>query len=150
MREDIKSIKQEMNLDQRNSIIKKLPSNFEAYVTRVKDGDTFEIQYKEHKIPVRMKDIAAAEKHEEGGKRSQRWLKNQIEKKKVQLTINPKNPLEKWGRLLATVHHGGINIGDKSKMLGYSIDWDLREERNVFKKYSEQLKEQRKGMMLNV
>ena len=106
-----------------------ITEDFWGKVTRGKDGDTIQIKtdFRDFDFPVRFSNILAAELGEEGGVESQAWLENQIQNEEVQIVINPKNRVGKWGRLLGEVKHDGFDMGELSIQEGKSIG--IQEER---------------------
>ena len=90
--------------------------DFPAKVIRVKDGDTIQVKadFRDFDFPIIFSNILAAELDEEGGKESQSWLESQILGEEVEIVINPKNRVGKWGRLLGEVKHMGFDMGELS------------------------------------
>ncbi len=103
-----------------------ITENFDAKVVKVTDGDTIrvETEFRDFDFPIRFANIAAPELNEEGGKESQKWLENQIMGEEVMIIINRRNRVEKWGRLLGEIIHGGININEASKVNGHAITFE--------------------------
>lgn len=93
-----------------------ITEDFWATVVRVKDGDTIQVKadFRDFDFPVRFSNIMAAELNEKGGIESQKWLENQIAGEEVEIIINPKNRVGKWGRLLGQVKHMGFDMGELS------------------------------------
>ncbi len=107
-----------------------IAEDFWAKVVRVKDGDTIQVKadFRDFDFPIRFSNINAAELNEEGGIESQSWLESQILGEEVEIIVNPKNRVEKWGRLLGQVRHKGFDMGEMSKVNGKSIS--LTEEQD--------------------
>lgn len=105
---------------------KQIFESFNAEVTKVKDGDTINVRWSERdfEFPVRFADIAAPELNEEGGHEAQAWLKERIEGKNVMIMIDPNNKVEKWGRLLGTVIHDGMDVAEEEITLGLARSWE--------------------------
>ena len=95
---------------------KQIAEDFWAKVVRVKDGDTIQVKtdFRNFDFPIRFSNILAAELNEKGGIESQKWLSSQILNEEVEIIVNPKNRVEKWGRLLGQVRHRGFDIGELS------------------------------------
>jgi len=93
-----------------------IAEDFWATVTRVKDGDTIQVKadFRDFDFPIRFSNILAAELDEEGGPESQSWLESQILGEQVEIIVNPKNRVGKWGRLLGQVRHDGFDMGELS------------------------------------
>ena len=107
-----------------------ITQDFRARVVKVTDGDTVrvEVDFRDFDFPVRFVNTASPELDEEGGEKSQSWLEEQIGGEEVDVLINPKNRVGKWGRLLGEIIHRGLNINKLSVMLGYSINWRDRKQ----------------------
>lgn len=101
---------------------KQILEGFTARVTKVTDGDTIRVKWTERDFdfPIRFSYINSAEIGE-GGKASKDWLTKQILGKEVEVNINPRNRVGKWGRILGVVNHGGINMNQMSLDLGFSV-----------------------------
>lgn len=115
---------------------KQITEDFQANVIKVTDGDTIRVMtnFRDFDFPIRILNIAAPEIDERGGPSSKRWLTNQILGKNVTITIDFKNRVEKWGRLLGEVFNMGVSMGEMSVMLGHSVRWDERTSQNPFPK----------------
>ena len=109
---------------------KQITENFTARVVKVHDGDTITLRWNERDFdfPLRFIDVAAPELDETGGKESQSWLESKVIGKEVDIVINPRNRVEKWGRLLGKVMCDGMDIGRESIMAGKSVAWADRKQ----------------------
>ena len=105
-----------------------LEGSFQAIVENVHDGDTITVRWEERDFPfpVRFSNIAAPELNEEGGHEAQSWLENKLLGEEITITVNPQNRVEKWGRLLGTVLHMGMDAGEEQIHLGLSKNWEDR------------------------
>lgn len=103
---------------------------FTARVTKVTDGDTIRVRWRERNFdfPVRFLNIQAPEMRDAGGKESQSWLEEQILNEEVEIIIDAANRVEKWGRLMGVVMFRGIDMGEVSQTLGHSKPWNLRDD----------------------
>ena len=101
-----------------------IAEDFWAKVVKVSDGDTIRVScnFRDFDFPIRFSNIMAAELNEEGGRQSQSWLESQILGKEVEIIVNPKNRVEKWGRLLGQVVHKGFDMGELSIQNNKSIN----------------------------
>jgi endonuclease YncB( thermonuclease family) len=108
---------------------KQITENFSATVVRVHDGDTITLKWSERdfNFPLRFINIAAPELSEAGGEASKSWLEQQLIGKEVDIFINKKNRVEKWGRILGFVYLDGLDIGMQSVFNGTAITWELKE-----------------------
>ena len=95
---------------------------------KVHDGDTIRIRcdFRDFDFPVRLGEIAAPELNEEGGEEARDWLRDRILNRDIQLRIDKRNRIEKWGRLLAFVYEGGICVNDELVNHNLAIWWDDR------------------------
>src|SRR3990167_3202118 len=74
--------------------------DFEADVVKVVDGDTVTLQMEERSFsfPLRFRSVDAPELSTGApGEEARSWLKTQVEGRKAQVVIDPKNRVEKWG-----------------------------------------------------
>lgn len=109
---------------------KQIMENFRAEVVKVHDGDTITLRWynRDFDFPLRFNDINSPELNEPGGKDSQSWLENKILGKEVDIIINPRNRVGKFGRLLGSIISGGMNISLESLMLGKSVPFGKKDE----------------------
>lgn len=116
---------------------KQIVEDFTAQVLKVVDGDTIRVKWSERDFdfPVRFLDINAPEMNE-GGHESKEWLKEQIEGEEVDILINKKNRVGKFGRILGKIIHGGLNMNDASMRMGHSKKFgDLTFEQELQKQW---------------
>ncbi|KKL83393.1 hypothetical protein LCGC14_1975180 [marine sediment metagenome] len=106
-----------------NSPHKQILEDFWGKVVKVTDGDTINVKWSEREKPIRVRFIgtAAPELDEEGGIESRNWLEKQIMDEYVQIGIDPKLRVEKWGRILGRIFNMGIDINQQSMELGFAI-----------------------------
>ena len=102
---------------------KQITENFFAEVVRVIDGDTIEVKWEDRDFlfPIRMLGTAAAEINEGGGEAAKSWLEDEILNEDVEIIIDPKQRVGKWGRILGTINHLGRNINQLSIDTGQAI-----------------------------
>ncbi|GAF93669.1 unnamed protein product, partial [marine sediment metagenome] len=102
---------------------KQIVEDFRAVVTKVTDGDTIRVEakFRNFDFPIRLSDIAAPELNEKGGVKAKKWLENRILNQPVDIIINYKNRVEKWGRLLGKVYNRGISMNDELVNLGHAL-----------------------------
>lgn len=105
---------------------KQITENFTATCVKVQDGDTITVNWNERdfNFPVRFLDIAAAELGTEKGKAAQQWLERKLLGREIDIIIDQKNRVDKWGRLMGRIYLMGLNIGQESINAGHSTDWD--------------------------
>lgn len=112
-----------------NSPHKQLTEDFQATIVRVHDGDTFTLRISERDFdfPVRLLDIDTKEIGE-GGEEAQAWAESRLKDEEVQIKINKKNRVDKYGRLLGKVVHQGADIGETQLRMGLAVKFTERNE----------------------
>jgi len=107
---------------------KQITEDFEGVVVKVTDGDTvrMEVDFRDFTFPVRFIDTAAPELDEGGGPESQSWLEDKILGEKIQVKINPKERVGKWGRILGELFFRGMSINKESVLMGHAVPWEER------------------------
>jgi len=110
-----------------------ITGDFTAKVIKVTDGDTVRLLWSERdkSFPLRFSNTAAPELDEPGGEESQSWLESIILNKEVYIEIDPKNRVEKWGRLLGNIIFEGQNMGAASINEGHSRHWTERKTGDI-------------------
>ena len=105
---------------------KQILEDIRVKVVSVHDGDTIRVlwEQRDFTFPIRLHNLAAPELNEKGGPESQSWLEKQILGEEVEIIVNPKNRVEKWGRLLGEVRHKGFDMGELSIQNNRSIGLD--------------------------
>jgi len=93
--------------------------SFTGECVRVIDGDTIMCRWygRNFNFPIRFNNINAPE-ISEGGKEAKSWLKNRIENQTIDVLVDPKNRVGKFGRLLGTILHNGASIGQEMIQTG--------------------------------
>jgi endonuclease YncB( thermonuclease family) len=111
---------------------KQIEEDFIATVVKVHDGDTITLKtdFRDFTFPIRFSDIDAPELSE-GGDEARDWLKGKIEGQEVQVLINKKNRVEKWGRLLGRIQYRGMIMGDEEMYLGLAKPYGTIKEGQV-------------------
>ena len=109
---------------------KQITQNIFAKIERVHDGDTVTLSWQERDFtfPLRIAKLASPELKEEGGKESQAWLEDKILGAEVEILINPRNRVEKWGRLLGEIVFQGMNIGKEMITMGFATTFKGRDK----------------------
>ena len=108
---------------------KQITEDFDATVVRVVDGDTIRLRtdFRDFEFPLRFLDIDAPEMNA-GGEVAKSWLKTRIEGRRVKILIDRTRRVDKYGRLLGKVFHGGLDVGNEELMLGLAIPFTRRTE----------------------
>ncbi len=107
---------------------KQITENFSAKVVKVHDGDTITVQWDERDFtfPIRFLNTNSPELNEEGGDESQKWLESILLGEDIDVLINPKQRVGKWGRILGTIIHGGVDINQLSITFGFATSFENR------------------------
>lgn len=108
---------------------RQITEDFLAQVNRVIDGDTVELKWNERDFlfPLRMSRIAAPELNESGGEEVKRWLKDRIEGLEVEIKIDQRNRVGKFGRLLGDIISGGDSMSDAMLREGLVKEFGVEE-----------------------
>ncbi len=106
-----------------------ITKDFFAVVVKVHDGDTItlETDFRDFDFPLRFLDIDAPELNE-GGDVAREWLKQKIEGKDIQVLIDPRNRVGKYGRLLGRVFYRGMDVGQEELYLGLVVPFGAKKE----------------------
>ena len=111
---------------------KQITEDFTGLVVKVIDGDTVRLRtaFRDFDFPLRMLDIDAKELNE-GGQEAKLWLQNQIEGKEVDIIMNRRNRVGKFGRLLGKIRSGGLDMGDALIRLDLASPFGRRGEGEI-------------------
>jgi len=117
----------QMNMYYFESPHKQITEDIRVRVVKVHDGDTITARWDERDFdfPVRILDIDSPEMNA-GGREARDWLSDLILDTDVDLIIDKKQRVGKWGRLLAKVISEGMDVGDWEKSLGLATSFDDR------------------------
>jgi len=98
---------------------KQIMDDIRVKVVKVHDADTITARWSERDFdfPVRFLNIDAPELNA-GGSVARDWLTNLILNEEVDLIIDPKQRVGKYGRLLAAVNFNGMDLGEWMQYLG--------------------------------
>ena len=98
---------------------RQITEDFHARVVKVHDGDTITLRWSERDFdfPLRLLDIDAKELNE-GGEEARDWLENKILGKEVDIMIDRRKRVGKWGRLLGKVFFSGFDMGETMLHMG--------------------------------
>ena len=109
---------------------KQIFEDFPAKCVKVVDGDTLRLMWSERDFdfPIRIRGIIDSEMREARGKEVQRWVKNLLLDKNVDILIDPGNRVEKWGRLLGDVLIDGLDVGEILMQNGMATTFEARDE----------------------
>lgn len=109
---------------------KQIIEDFKARVVKVTDGDTIRVttDFRDFDFPVRLADISAPELNEEGGREGRDWLAERILGEEVEILIDMKNRISRWGRVLGHVIHQGVDMNEMIVNMGLAVSWEERPE----------------------
>ena len=109
-----------------------ITGNITVKVIKVTDGDTIRVKWEQRDFdfPVRFLGIDAPELGE-GGEEAKEYLKGIIEGEEVDLIIDPKQRVGKYGRLLARVVSLGMDMGATMMMIGLAKAFEGRDEGKI-------------------
>ena len=108
---------------------KQITEDFEAVVVKVHDGDTITLRtvFRDFDFPLRLLDIDAPEMSE-GGEDARDWLRIRLMNECVQILIDRRNRVDKYGRLLGKVFHRGMDVGEEELRMGLAAPFTRRRE----------------------
>ncbi len=101
---------------------KQITEDFTAEVVRVHDGDTVRLRvgFRDFDFPLRLLNIDALEMNE-GGEIARDWLREMVLNDEVEIKIDPKQRVGKYGRLLGKIVSRGIDMGESQLRLGLAV-----------------------------
>ncbi len=109
---------------------KQITEDFTARCVKVHDGDTITVRWGERDFdfPIRLDNVAAPELNQAGGHKTQSWLEERILGEDVDIILSPQR-VEKWGRILGTIYHHGLNVAEEEINIGLAMTWEDWENR---------------------
>ena len=112
----------QMNMYYFDSPHTQIAEDFWAKVIKVTDGDTITVSapFRDFNFPIRFSNIMAKEMSE-GGKEGRDHLKELILDAEVEILIDKKNRVGKYGRILGRVQHRGFDIGEQMINDGFAV-----------------------------
>ena len=112
---------------------KQIKESFRCEVIKVIDGDTIRVRvdWRDFDFPVRVLEINAPELNEPRGHDVKDWLVDRIEGEEIDILINRKNRVDKWGRLLGKIFHRGLDAGQEMMHLGMVTSFEARHEGKI-------------------
>ena len=115
-----------------NSPHKQITESFYAKVVKVTDGDTIRVkaEFRDFDFPIRFLDIDSLEMNE-GGEEAKAWVTDRLLNEEVQILIDSKLRVDKWGRLLGRVFHRGMITGEEMLHLGLAVPFGRRQEGEI-------------------
>ena len=109
---------------------KQIFSDFIGKVVKVHDGDTITLStsFRDFVFPLRFLNTNAPELSEEGGHEARDHLEGILLGQEVEIKIDPKQRVGKWGRLLGEVMFKGMNMNEEMMRSGFSTTFEQRNE----------------------
>ena len=112
---------------------KQIFEDFRAKVIKVHDGDTMTLRcdFRDFDFPIRLLDIDTPELNARGGHEVRDWVKQRVEGQMVDIIMDKKNRVEKWGRLLGKMRVNGLDLGETLMRLGLATPFEQRREDEI-------------------
>lgn len=112
---------------------KQIMENFMAKVVKVTDGDTIRVEckFRDFDFPIKLKDIQAPEKGQEGYLEAKNYLEEQILGKEIEVIIDPVERVGKWGRILGRLMFRGVDMGEELVDLGLAVFWQDKDRDRI-------------------
>ena len=109
---------------------KQIFEDFTAKIVKVTDGDTVRVttEFRDFDFPIRLLDIDSPELNFSGGPEAQRFLENFILGKEVDIIMDRKRRVDKWGRLLGKIMFHGLDMGEDMIRNGHATTFEARRE----------------------
>lgn len=106
---------------------KQITEDFTAEVVKVHDGDTITVRWsdRDFDFPIRLADINAPELNQPGGHEARSWLEKRILNETIDIILSERR-VEKWGRILGTIYHNGLNVAEEEIQRGLAQSWEER------------------------
>ena len=112
-----------------NSPHKQIMEDFSATVVKVHDGDTviLKTDFRDFQFPLRLLNIDAPEMSE-GGEEARDWLREQVMNDDVQIVMDKRQRVGKYGRLLGKLISRGLDMGEAEIRLGLAVPFGKKNE----------------------
>tara|TARA_Y100000310_G_C20664529_1_gene806726 strand:- start:1911 stop:2351 length:441 start_codon:yes stop_codon:yes gene_type:complete len=112
---------------------KQIFEDFTCECVKVHDGDTITVRWRERDFdfPIRFSNINAPELNEPRGREVQSWLETRILGETVDVRVNPRNRVGKFGRLIGNVIHGGMSLSEEMLRDGRVTTFNNRKEGKI-------------------
>ena len=109
---------------------KQIFEDFTAKIVKVTDGDTVRVttEFRDFDFPIRLLDIDSPELNFSGGPEAQRFLEDFILGKEVDIIMDRKRRVDKWGRLLGKIMFHGLDMGEDMIRNGHATTFEARRE----------------------
>ena len=109
-----------------------ITEDFRATVVKVNDGDTVTLAttFRDFTFPLRLLNIDSPEMNN-GGIEAREWLKNLVLNQKVDILIDSKQRVGKYGRLLGVLFYNGLDVGQEEIHLGLAAKFGSKLEGEI-------------------
>ena len=109
-----------------------ITENIMVKVVKVIDGDTIRVEWdkRDFDFPVRFLGINAPEMNE-GGQEAKDYLEGVILNQEVELQIDKKQRVGKYGRLLAKIISLGMDVGFMMMVIGLATSFEGRNQSEI-------------------
>lgn len=108
---------------------KQIVESFRAEVIRVHDGDTITVRvpWRDFDFPIRFAKIDTKELSEGGGEAGD-YMRSKIEGEGIEVLVDKDNRVGRYGRLIGTIMHKGINMNQEMINIGLAVPFSQRGE----------------------
>ena len=112
----------QMNMYYFDSPHTQIAEDFNGTVVKVVDGDTIRVttSFRDFDFPIRFSNIMAREMSE-NGQDAREHLKELILGAEIEILIDKKKRVGKYGRILGRVQHRGFDIGEQMVSDGFAM-----------------------------
>lgn len=109
-----------------------IKNDFPATVSKVVDGDTVRLAcaFRDFSFPLRILGIDAPEMNA-GGEEAKEFLKGWIEGEEVEIKIDRRQRVGKYGRLLGKILYAGLDMGEMMISMGHAVRFGERRESQI-------------------
>lgn len=111
---------------------KQITSDFRAKVVKVYDGDTVTLRadFRDFDFKLRLAGINSPEMNE-GGEQARDWLKGMVLNRWVDIAVDPRNRVGKYGRLIGRIIYNGLDLSQEQIYLGLSKEFGKNKEGEI-------------------
>lgn len=110
---------------------KQIMQSFTCRCTKVHDGDTITVAHPERDFPTKVRFFGIDTKElSEGGQEAEEWLRARLEGQEIYIQLADER-VGKWGRILGTIFHGGMNVNEELIQNGLALPFDRKNEGKI-------------------
>ncbi len=104
---------------------------FSMKVTEVHDGDTIMVEWAERNFPFKIRFAGIDTKElSEGGQEAEDWVRQRLEGENIDVVVGTPR-VGKFGRLIGTIIHQGLNINEELLQNGLAVPFDRKNEGKI-------------------